>query len=389
MTSCYSMTAGMAAVMMLATPSMGATLTALSSFGGGDGWRAPNEIVAGDTAGTATGLNYNYLQSGSLERGFAYNPATGNLILVSRSTAGNGIRVLDGVTGADVGFLNQGSGVIGGGTFTTNMPVASADGSIYVGNLTTNASAAGSAFKVYQWTNEGAAAPTVYFNSAIAGFTGTPRLGDSLDLTGSGAGTTLAAGASGVIGYAIINGSGGTAVPSFAGAGPSLNAGDFRLGVTFAGTANDVWGKQTGAGNNLELTSYVAGVGTSLGNVALTSLGEAPMDYAVVGGIPVLATIDINNSLVRVYDVTVPTTPVLLASATTTTGTLAGNVNGVGSVQFGPITGTTAVLYAMSSNQGIQAMTLNVIPEPTSLSMIGMSLAAIFAASRARSSSNV
>jgi hypothetical protein len=360
---------GAAAAVLLVSSAQAATLTALSSFGGGDGWRAPNEIIAGDSAGTATGSNYNYLQAGNLERGLAYNPATGNLTLVSRSTAGNGIRLLNGATGADVGSLNQGSGIITGGTFTTNMAAASSDGSIYVANLQSNVST--TPFKIYRWASEGAAAPTVFFNSTIPGYTGTPRHGDTLDLIGSGATTTLVAGASGVTGYSLIDSLGvATAVPTFVPAGPS--AGDFRLGATFGSTAATVFGKQTAQG--MEVTSPGVSLFT---NVALTSAGEAPMDFAVVGGVPVLAVLDVNNSILRVYDVTNPGAPALLASGTTTSGTLTANINGAGQVRFGAFTPGGAIVYAMSTNQGIQAFQLAAVPEPGGITLAAMGLLAI------------
>src|SRR5690606_32075195 len=100
-----------------------ATLAPLTTFGGGDGWRAPCEVLPGDTPGTDTSGYYKYLNdqdsplpfsAGNVERGLAYNPTTGNLILGSRSSAGTGIRILDGQTGVDLGGLNQGSGIIGG-----------------------------------------------------------------------------------------------------------------------------------------------------------------------------------------------------------------------------------------------------------------------------------
>ena len=50
-----------------------ANLTALTSFGGGDGWLSPGEG------------GYAYLGTASLERSLAYNPVTGNLLLVSRA----------------------------------------------------------------------------------------------------------------------------------------------------------------------------------------------------------------------------------------------------------------------------------------------------------------
>jgi hypothetical protein len=385
MKSHYRVIASAVAAIFIATPSLAATLTALSTFGGGDGWRAPNEIVAGDAAGTATGSNYNYLQTGSLERGIAYNSATGNLVLVSRSSVGNGIRLLNGTTGADVGALAQ-AGVPSGGTFVINMPAAPGDGSVYVANLQGNVNSA--AFKIYRWANEGAAAPTVFFDSTVAGFAGaSPRLGDTLDVTGSGAGTTFVAGANGSTGYAIIDSAAAPSViTTFVPPGPSV--GDFRLGVTFGPNANTVYGKQTSQG--MEVTSYAGTFGASLAtNVALTSAGEAPMDFAVVGGVPVLAVLDVNNSVVRVYNVSDPAAPLLLTSATTTSGTLAANGNGVGSVQFGAISGGNAVLYAMATNQGIQAFELRGVPEPGTLSLLAAAAFALVAAGRGRLSSHL
>lgn len=352
-----------------ATTIQSATLSPLTSFGNGDGWRAPNEIVVGDTPGTATGPNYNYLQTGSLERGLDYNPVTDNLILVSRSGAGQGIRRLDGITGADEGAVVQPPpGTITGGTFTISTVGVADDGAIYVANLQTNA--ASSAFKIYRWASEGSSIDgTPYFNSTIAGFTGTPRLGDSLDITGAGASTKIVAGASGVLGYAVIDSGGATAVASFATPSATLGAGDFRLGVTFAQDANNVWGKQTGTNQNLEQTSYAGSAGTSIGAV---SIGEslAAMDYAVIGGKPVLAVANMNTTAsglptVFLYDVSNPLSPVLLTSGTTASGSVASNGNGVGSVAWGKRTGPgAAILYAMVTNQGIQAFQVTNVPEP-------------------------
>lgn len=350
------------------TVSQGAsTLVPMTTFGGGDGWRAPNEILSGDTAGTATGSNYNYLGTGSLERGLAYNPATGNLVLVSRSTAGNGIRVLNGTTGADSGALNQGSGIISGGTFTTNMVAASSDGSIYVANLITSAA---SAFKVYRWNNETSAAPTVWHNAVIA--SGPVRLGDDLDLTGSGAGTTLAAGAGSTsLGYAIVTSTGASYVNTW---GPGIAGGDFRLGITFAATSADVLGKETS--DTLKVTSYSATNGSLANAVALTSNGEMALDHAMIDGKPYLATLDANASTVRVYDFSSPTAPLLLNSLTTTSGTLTANGNATGQVRWGNISGSTATLYAMATNQGIQAFVFQV-PEPGIAALFGMASLAL------------
>ena len=94
------------------------------------------------------------------------------------------------------------------------------------------------------------------------------------------------------------------------------------------------------------------------------------MDYLQINTIPYLATLDANSSIVRVYDLTSPLNPVLLNSATTTSGLLASNGNATGGVKWGAVTGDTAILYAMSTNQGIQAFTFQV-PEP-SVMMLGL-----------------
>ena len=96
---------------LAASASAGVTITPLTTFGGGDGWRAPNEILAGDIGGTNDGTNYNYLRAGALERGLAYNPVADKLVLVSRN-AGIFLRLLNPATGEDAGAIHQ--AVVGG-----------------------------------------------------------------------------------------------------------------------------------------------------------------------------------------------------------------------------------------------------------------------------------
>ena len=91
------------------------------------------------------------------------------------------------------------------------------------------------------------------------------------------------------------------------------------------------------------------------------------MDVATVNGVALLATLEMNTAggavgrpLVRLYDVSTPATPALAASAHAVTGSLAANANAAGTIKWGAISGSTAKLYAMTTNQGIQAFTLNV-----------------------------
>ena len=99
---------------------------------------------------------------------------------------------------------------------------------------------------------------------------------------------------------------------------------------------------------------------TVVASPALGAASRRAMDYAVIGGTPMLAVIDTVSAAVTILDLTDPTTPLTLATANNTTGTLTANGNGTGSVAWGPITGNTAVLYAMSSNHGIQAFVVTV-----------------------------
>ncbi len=337
----------------------GLTLTPLASFGGGDGWRAPGEVLAGDAAGTNNGTAYNYLGTGNFERGLAYNGSADKLILLSRN-GGINIRQLDPLTGVDVAAVATGTGVIFGGIFTASMIACDSSGALYAANLTTNATTG--PFKVYRWAGLGDAAPEVYFESTITGFTGDARLGDSFDLTDSPNGPVLVAGCgTGVTGYAAISGSpaSAAAVASFNPAGPG--PGDFRLGITFAGAANEVWGRQTsGSGRR---TTFAGSAGAALGDLPGITGSQAAMDYAVVDGLPLLAVLNMANSTVSVYDVTNPAQPVLAASGTATSGTLSGNSNAVGSIKWGAITGGSAKLYAMSTNQGLQAFSITVTPD--------------------------
>lgn len=312
------------------------TLEPLTSFRG-DGWFAPGED------------GYGFLGTGNLERGLAYG--NGHLYLVSRA-GGVNVRILDPLTGAEMGSLNTTG--ISGGTFAANMVGVGGDGAIYVGNLST---AADSNFKVYRWADE-AAAPTVAYDN----LSGLPRTGDSFAVIGSGAGTRIAASGSGSNGFVLVDPTAGTstAVSPIAGTG----AGDFRLGLTFV-DADTVIGTQ---GVNFRVADTD---GTLVGSAPTTSASERLIGYNIVAGVPLLATVDTVSSLVRIYDATDPTNPALLTSGTTVSGTLAANGNGVGSVAWGPTTGDSATLYAMSANQGIQAFTVTV-PEPGALSLLAL-----------------
>jgi len=350
--------------MLLGAPGQAAMLQALTSFGGGDGFLAPGDRP--------------YLTTDNTQRGIAYNPATGNLLLVNRA-GGLSVNILDGTTGADLGTLN-GIGTLTGGTFAGNMIGVGDDGAIYVANLTTNATT--SPFKIYRWASETSAAPTVAFSGApLAG----ARLGDTLDVIGSGTSTRIVAGYSstpsvgGNNSFALFTTADGV---NFSGEHIAVgttppDAGDFRLGITFA-DSDTVIGKQGTSGRIVDITGPGAGVLNT--SFVLDGASLRPMDYAVLGGVPVLATVNTatdGESKLWVYDMTNPSSPVLLASGTNRSGTNLANVNGTGQVKIVNLTGGAARIYVLNTNNGIQAFELTGVPEPATC---GLTLIAFLAA---------
>jgi hypothetical protein len=339
------------------------TMTPLASFGGGDGWLSPAEGAP-------------YLTTGATERGIAYNSVSKNLYFAGRASVGGDtihIRVLNGLTGVDTGVeLND--SIIAGGTFPINLVATGSDGAIYAANLVSAATPP--PFTVYRWANEGAI-PTVAFTGSFTG-----RLGDTFDVIGGGTSTRIIAGESNSAGSGTrnsfvaltsldgINFTGG--LVAFPGTPP--NAGDFRLGLTFL-DSDTVVGTQGGATGPLRLADFDAAAltGTLLASPTLTSTTDRGFDYTVVGGVPLLATVETGTNVIRVYNMTNPASPILETSGNTAGAFVAGVTSGAGTSQarWGEIVGNTAILYASNTNNGIQAFSV-VVPEPSCFILLGM-----------------
>lgn len=136
--------------------------------------------------------------SAAIQRGMAYNPATGNLIFVDRGVAGQsadvsgGIYVLNGTTGAVISTLNTNG--IQGGSFAHYATGVGDDGAVYVANVVANTNAG--AFKVYRWASETSTdAPTVAFSGILG--TNNFRWGNTIDVRGSGPDTQILVSAGG------------------------------------------------------------------------------------------------------------------------------------------------------------------------------------------------
>jgi len=114
-------------------------------------------------------------------RGGGFNPATGNVIVVSRS---GGLKVY--ALSVDDGSVVDTLDVTGieGGTFPLSEIAITSDGQIFGANLTLNGSTSNA--KIYHWAAQDAA-PTVVYDDALSA----ARYGDGIGVTGSGENVTV------------------------------------------------------------------------------------------------------------------------------------------------------------------------------------------------------
>ncbi len=358
------------------------TLSPLTTFGS-NGWLAPDSNP--------------YVTTGNFERGLGWNPVTKNIVLPSRN-GGNFVAIIDGTSGAVVKTMDT-TGV-SGGTLAMMGAGVSADGAIYVPNLQSGSSAL-NPFKVYKWLSESdTGAPSIAFSQVNpATTTGGWRFGDAFDVYGSGTAATFASagstsGTSGGLannGNFMIGALDGSNVNTIYRAIPNTltASNDYRLSVAFV-DADTIIGNQ---GASAKITDFVAA--TTLSNTGAIVTGsiamgaaDRPLDYTVINGQALLAVVNTNSSLISIYDITNPAAATLLTTGSTVSGALAGNGNATGGLQWGEmLTPTSQVLYAMSTNQGIQAMVFQAVPEPSTYAVMAGAFAVIgVVASRKRRS---
>jgi N-acetylmuramoyl-L-alanine amidase len=109
------------------------------------------------------------------ERGIAYT--NGKLYVASRGEGSPKIKILNALTGQDIGELNMNG--VSGGTYAINDVESSWDGKIFGCNLTTNAKT--SPFKIYVWNSDNSAAELFISFAASEAL----RLGDNFTVYGS------------------------------------------------------------------------------------------------------------------------------------------------------------------------------------------------------------
>jgi hypothetical protein len=317
--------------------------------------------------------SYPFITTANTERGLAYNPATGNVLVASRAAGNDGVYVLNGQTGAVVGKLNTAG--IAGGTFGFSMLGVGGDGAIYTANLTTNA--ATTPFKIYRWESEAVGlstgdnlAPTVvYSGDPTAGAGGTnPRFGDSFAVAGSGTNTRIIAGARNPLSTDTTK----TLLASFTTSDPATeftpqsiavphNSGTLGLAFQNSGVA---WSK-TGA-TTLKQITLTDSTATVTGESTISAATTAPLGVDGANnllGLIKYASSTVPGTALQLYDITNPAAPVLLDTANFPTDTVNGNA--VGAVTFGD-----GVVYALATNNGIIAY--EIVPEPGALGLLAM-----------------
>jgi hypothetical protein len=325
-------------------------LVPLTTFGpNGDG-----SLRAGDRG---------YLTTGDTERGMAYNPVTGHLLIVSRGD--QNVYILDGDSGADVGALDMSAIVTGGNpSFRINMIGVGDDGAIYVGNLSNNSYPP--QYNLYRWDSETNLQQLV-FNGSLRDISngdainaaGYQRYGDNIAVRGAGTNTQILIPSRGTNVTIVTPDSTLTTwnPTSLRSDGP---IGGMGYGITF-GPSNTFYA--TGGANSggpLIRFSFDLGDGTNGTAITLGSFDRtvfpgtvSPLGVNVASNLLVgLDTIP-GADLVRLYDISNPSNvPVFLDRSSFVTS----NDNSVfaGAVAFG----TNGVVYVLDANNGLMAYTL-------------------------------
>ncbi len=327
-------------------------LSPLTTFGpNGDGTIRPGDL--------------SYITTGGTERGIAWNPVTGHVLVASRSDTQ--VHIIDGATGGDLGTLDM-SGLITGGnsSFKINMIAVADDGAIYVSNLSNNDSPP--KYNLYRWADE-SSPQTVIWNGSLNDVThgttinvaGYRRYGDTITIRGAGTNTQIMAASRGT-NVVVIYPTDDTMLnwQSCALHATNVPAGDMGYGIAF-GTNNTFYATQGAlSGGPLYRLGFDLGDGingsiTVLQTWVRTNFPGTVSALATSTGSNLLAGVDMipGADLVRLYDIAnAPTLPTFLdRSAFATTND---NATIEGSLVFT----TNNIIYALDTDNGIKALTI-------------------------------
>ncbi|WP_040549795.1 PA14 domain-containing protein [Pedosphaera parvula] len=308
-----------------------------------------------------------WITSAGTERGLAYNPKTGHVLVISRNSATGadgpnalGVGVFDGNTGLYIKQLNLGTiASTGVGTFKLNMIDIADDGAIYACNLTT--SWATVPLIIYRWQDENSTPTTAFSGLALGGST---RCGDDFVVRRSGAGTQiLVSGNSAVNTVPIFSTTDGINFTGIALSVANLPNASVRLGLAF-GCGNTFYGQTTA--NSTKFVSF---------NSPTSTVASLTASYAIYDkqGSPGFGPIGVDIANQRLIgDLTLPNTGsshsmnlfdlnALVVAPTTNSPVdakpfaVSVGTFGTGSVDFTP---DGSRLYTLDSGSGIIAFSL-------------------------------
>jgi hypothetical protein len=325
-------------------------LVPLSTFGPhGDGTLLPGDVdcLTGD------GSRY--------QRGMAFNPVSGHLIIVNRFPLGSEtLNVIDAVTGNSITTLDQSSRALGGSaSFVYNQVAVAEDGAIYVGNLSTSGTSV--QFNLYRWADENNSQMLVYYGNPGNTTAGGSRWGDTLAVRGSGMNTeVLLATQNGTLAALLRPSVADLSVFTNAPLNATVPSGGLGYGLAFV-PGNRFYGKAAAvSGSSLYLMSYDASAATATSLQTNTpDLFPSPAGaLAVLTSSNWLACLEGQNSSdphrLRLYDISTPANPpAFLDRVAVPVFTNANAVYG-GAVAFG--FGTN--VYALDSDNGIAAFSI-------------------------------
>ena len=302
--------------------------------------------------------------SGQLQRGMAWNPVTGHVLVACRTNAAfpatERVLVLDGTTGDLVAPTNMDMSSLalgGNASFVINLIGVADDGAVYVGNLSNQQIPA--QFHLYRWSNENDFQNLVYYSDFDSSFSDAVnrRWGDTLAVRGSGVNTEVLIASRGT-NVAILRPTDSSMSTFYATIlRTDTPTGDLGYGIAF-GSANTFWGTSGANGNGpLYYMSYDvnAGTATTLNVWSATNFPATVSQLNFLPGSNWLAGLDTRAGadFVRIYSVTnLAGPPSLQDRATWVTNN--NNATFSGAV----VLTTNNILYALDGDNGLMAFSV-------------------------------
>jgi hypothetical protein len=297
------------------------------------------------------------------ERGLAYDPVTGDLLLVAQSPTNN-LVVINSTNGAEKYFMNLG-GVTGTGAGAVNMIGVADDGAVYAANVVANAG--GTSYVINRWNDDNPNTISSIMFSGDPGFSGPAglRWGDNIAVRGAGLDTqilTAPGNSTNIICLFTMDPSGAYVLPNLITITnvPPTNA-LAQFGIGFGPGTNTFWAKTLKQQLYLiqfDLASGIGGVCYSASTNAIPSgfrfISTDRKQKWMAGVMTVNSSLPDNVRLYNISDYT--NNPVLADQELYATANNSGFLYGAG-------TGSTAFgdnyLFALDSNNGIKAFQIN------------------------------